>query len=66
MQDRYEDLRVKVKALPGSRRARAAMIGIDPSTLGRFERGISQTTATILKIERGLAAIPSLEGEANK
>lgn len=63
MQDRYEDLRVKVKALPGSRRARAALIKIDHSTLGRFERRASQTLATIRKIEKGLAALAEGTGK---
>jgi len=57
MQDRYEDLRVKVKALPGTHLARAALIKIDHSTLGRVERKASQTLATIRKIEKGLAAL---------
>lgn len=57
MQDRFHDLREKIKSIPGSRRKRAALLGIDHSTLGRFERGVSQTLYTLGKIERGLARV---------
>lgn len=57
MQDRFQDLRERVKQLPGSRRERAKLLGVDHMTLGRFERGVSQTLATLAKIERGFKAL---------
>lgn len=66
MQDRFQDLRDKVKQLPGSRRKRAKMLGVDHSTLGRFEGGVSQTLATLSKIERGLRSVELLASELDR
>jgi hypothetical protein len=57
MQDRFQPIRDRVAKLPGSRRKRAQMLGINDMTLMRFERGDSQTRKTIDKIEAGLKKI---------